>query len=61
VSIRASAAMAKIGPGDVVDVRMPLDAMATRPAGKTGRFVVVDQGRAVGIIEGEDLEAVVDG
>ncbi len=60
VSIRASAAMAKIGPGDVVDVRMPLDAMATRPAGKTGRFVVVDQGRTVGIIEGADLEAVVD-
>ena len=60
VSIRASAAMAKIGPRDVVDVRMPLDAMATRPAGKTGRFVIVDQGRTVGIIEGADLESVVD-
>ena len=60
VSIRASAAMAKIGPGDVVDIRMPLDAMATRPAGKTGRFVIVDQGRTVGIIEGADLESVVD-
>jgi len=60
ISIRASAAMAKIGPGDVVDIRMPLDAMATRPAGKTGRFVVVDQGRTVGIIEGADLESVVD-
>jgi len=59
VSIRASVAMAKIGPGDVVNVHMPLDAMATRPAGKTGRFVVVDQGRTVGIIEGADLESVV--
>ncbi|MCL1693652.1 MAG: site-2 protease family protein [Actinomycetia bacterium] len=60
VSIRASAAMAKIGPGDVVDIRMPLEAMATRPAGKTGRFVVVENGHAVGIIEGADLQSVVD-
>ncbi len=60
ISIRASAAMAKIGPRDVVDIRMPLDAMATRPSGKTGRFVVVEQGRAVGIIEGADLDSVVD-
>ena len=59
ISIRASAAMAKIGPRDVVDIRMPLDAMATRPSGKTGRFVVVEQGRAVGIIEGADLDSVV--
>jgi Zn-dependent protease len=61
ISIRASAAMAKIGPGDVIDVRMPLDAMATRRTGKTGRFVVVDRGRTVGIIEGPDLERAVDG
>lgn len=60
VSIRAAAAMTRIGPGDVVDIRMPLDAVAARPPGKTGRFVVVDEGRAVGIIEGADLEAVVD-
>jgi CBS domain-containing protein len=43
----------------VIDVRMPLDAMATRPTGKTGRFVVVNEGRVVGIIEGADLESVV--
>ncbi len=60
VSIRASAAMAKIGPGDVIDARMPLDTMATRKAGKTGRFVVVENGRAVGIIEGTDLESAID-
>ncbi|MEA2009679.1 MAG: M50 family metallopeptidase [Actinomycetota bacterium] len=60
ISIRASAAMANIGPGDVIDVRMPVEAMATRPSGKTGRFVVVDNGRAVGIIEGADLKSVVD-
>ncbi len=59
ISIRASAAMAKIGPGDVIDIRMPLEAMAARQSGKTGRFVVVENGRAVGIIEGADLESVV--
>jgi len=60
ISIRASAAMSKIGPGDVIDIRMPLEALAVRPAGKTGRFVVVENGHAVGIIEGADLESVVD-
>ena len=60
VSIRASAAMTKIGPGDVIDVRMPLDMLATRKAGKTGRFVVVDGDRTVGIIEGADLQSVVE-
>ena len=60
VSSRASAVMSKIGPGDVVDVRMPLDAMVHRPAGKTGRLVVVRDGRAVGIIEGTDLGRVME-
>lgn len=60
VSSRASTVMAKIGPGDVVDVRMPLDAMVHRPAGTTGRLVVVRDGRAVGIIEGADLGRVME-
>ncbi|MEA3502199.1 MAG: M50 family metallopeptidase [Actinomycetota bacterium] len=59
-TIRSSVAMTKIGPGDVVDVRMPLDAMAKRKAGRTGRFVVVEQGQTVGIIEGPDFEAAVE-
>ena len=60
VSARASTVMAKIGPGDVIDARMPLDAMMHRPAGKTGRLVVVSDGRVVGIIEGADLGRVVE-
>ena len=60
MSIRASAAMAKIGPADVVDFRMPVDVMMRRPPGKTGRIVVVDEGRAVGIIEPSDLRRAVD-
>ena len=57
---RASGAMADIGPADVVDVRMPVDVMMRRPAGKTGRLVVVSEGRAVGIIEAADLGRVVE-
>lgn len=60
VASRASAAMTKIGPGDVVDVNMPLDVMMRKPAGKTGRLVVVRDGRAVGIIEGADLGRVME-
>jgi len=60
VSSRASTVMAKIGPADVVDARMPLDAMVHRPAGKTGRLVVVRDGRVVGIIEGADLGRVME-
>jgi Zn-dependent protease len=60
MSSRASGAMAKIGPADVVDVRMPLDVMMRRPPGKTGRLVVVSDGRAVGIIEPADLGRVIE-
>jgi hypothetical protein len=52
--------MAKIGPADVIDIRMPLDVLTARKPGKTGRFVVVENGRVVGIIEGADLDSVVD-
>ncbi len=55
VSMRASGAMSKIGPGDVVDARMPLDTLMQRPSGSTGRLVVVRDGRAVGMIEGADI------
>jgi Zn-dependent protease len=60
VSSRASTVMAKIGPGDVVDARTPLDALMHRPTGKTGRLVVVRDGRAVGVIEGADLGRAVE-
>ncbi len=60
VSSRASTVMAKIGPGDVVDARMPLDALMHRPAGKAGRLVVVREGRVVGVIEGSDLGRVME-
>jgi len=60
MSSRASGAMAKIGPADVVDVSLPLDVMMQRPTGKTGRLVVVSDGRAVGIIESTDLIRAMD-
>jgi Zn-dependent protease len=60
VSSRASAAMSKIGPGDVIDARMPLDRLMQRPSGRTGRLVVVGDGRVVGMIEGADLGRAVE-
>ncbi len=53
--------MSEIGPADVVDPGMPLDELLGRPAGRTGRAVVVDDGEVVGIIEGPDLGEVFDG
>ena len=57
---RASGTMTKIGPADVIDVRTPVDVMMRRPAGKTGRLVVVSNGHAVGIIEAADLARAVE-
>lgn len=57
---RASDTMTRIGPADVIDVRTPVDVMMRRPAGKTGRLVVVSSGRAVGIIEAADLARAVE-
>jgi len=53
--------MTEIGPADVVDPGMPLGELLGRPAGRTGRAVVVDGGEVVGIIEGVDLGRVFDG
>jgi len=60
VMARASGVMTKIGPGDVIEVTSPLDAMMNRPPGTSGRLVVVDHGRTVGMIEGADLGAAID-
>lgn len=60
MSSRASSVMAGIGPTDVVDVRTPVDVVMGRPAGKTGRLVVVSSEHAVGIIEAADLARAVE-
>ncbi len=59
VMSHASQAMTQIGPGDVIDVDTPLESMMNRAPGKTGRLVVVEDGRVVGMIEGVDLGSVV--
>jgi Zn-dependent protease/CBS domain-containing protein len=59
-SVTAASAMTGIGPGDVIDSDTPLDATMNRNPGRSGRLVVVDDGRTVGIIEGADLGAVLN-
>lgn len=55
---RVSAVMSPIGPGDVAEAAMPLERLLARASGPTGRVVVVEEGRVVGIIEGPELAAL---
>ncbi|MGI9665783.1 MAG: M50 family metallopeptidase [Acidimicrobiia bacterium] len=57
-SARVRTLMTPIGPADVVDAATPLDDLMVRPAGPTGRVVVVDGDTVVGIIEGADLAQI---
>jgi Zn-dependent protease len=59
IMARASSAMTEIGPGDVITVETPLDAMMGGSPGRSGRLVVVDEGRVVGVIDGADLTAAI--
>jgi len=56
-SVRARALMRQIGPADVVEASAPLESLLLRPAGASGRAVVVSDGTVVGIIEGTDLSS----
>lgn len=47
--------MTRIGPHDLVDADEPLENLLLRPAGPTGRVIVVDDDTVVGIIEARDL------
>lgn len=53
---RAAAVMTPIGPWDIIDAETPVDAVVARMPAKD-RFVVVDNGVVVGVIEARDLEA----
>lgn len=57
-SVRARGLMTPIGPDDVVEADEPLESLLLRPAGRTRRAVVVEDGTVVGVIEGEDLARV---
>lgn len=57
-SLRVRALMTGIGPEDLVDAGEPLESLMLRPAGRSRRAVVVDDGVVVGIIEGADLAKV---
>ncbi len=53
---RASSVMTPIGPNDVVDAETPFEDLLLRSATEP-RWVVVDSGTVVGIIEAADLES----
>ena len=57
-SIRARALMSRIGPADVVEADAPLESLLLRPAGASGRAIVVREGTVVGIIDGQELGSV---
>jgi Zn-dependent protease len=48
--------MTPIGPADVVDVDEPLENLLLRSSDRTGRVVVVDDGRVVGVIDALDIK-----
>lgn len=50
-----AAAMTEIGPGDVVEATAPLRSALVRESGRAGILVVVDNGRAVGMLTTEEL------
>jgi len=55
---RARSLMSRIGPSDVVEADAPLESLLLRPAGVSGRAVVVEDGTVVGIIDGQALAQV---
>jgi Zn-dependent protease len=55
-----AAAMAPIGPNDVVSTTVRLEELLVRAAGDSGRAVVVADGRVVGLVTPEELTGVFD-
>jgi Zn-dependent protease len=55
IAARASSAMTAIGSEDVVASSTPLDVFFARPAGRSGRALVVDGGRVVGVVESDEV------
>jgi hypothetical protein len=52
---RAASAMTRIGRDDVVEAATPLDVFLAKPAGRSGRAIVVDHGRVVGVVESAEV------
>lgn len=55
VTVTVAAAMTEIGPGDIVDANEPLRSALARESGRAGILVVVENGRAVGILTADEL------
>jgi len=53
----AAAVMTPIGPDDVFEAGIPFEDALTRQSGPAGVMVVVEQGRVVGLVTGEEMAA----
>ena len=56
---RAAAVMKPIGPSDIIDADTPVDALVAKMAAKD-RYVVVENGVVVGVIESRELSKALD-
>ena len=59
-AVRAASAMTTLGPKTVVERSMPLDVYLARHPDKRDRSVVADEGRVVGIVDGEELKHLLE-
>jgi len=57
-SVRVRSLMVIIGPSDIVDSADPLESLLLRPAGKSGRAIVVRDNEVVGVVDGASLADV---
>ncbi len=57
-SVRLRSLMTKIGPGDIVAPDDPLEILFIRNAGPSGRRVVVETGRVIGLVDAAHLESI---
>lgn len=59
-TMRVRSLMTRIGPADVVDADAPLEDLLLRPAGSSGRAVVVKDGTVIGIIDDQALGSTLE-
>lgn len=59
-TMRVRSLMTRIGPADVVEADAPLEDLLLRPAGSSGRAVVVKDGTVVGIIDEQALRSTLE-
>ncbi|GMQ98400.1 MAG: site-2 protease family protein [Acidimicrobiia bacterium] len=57
-SVRVRSLMVSIGPSDIVESTDPMESLLLRPAGESGRAIVVRDNEVVGVVDGASLAEV---